>query len=36
MPIGPWADLSHTIRDFRQDPGRFLLGDQAAEGVKLQ
>ena len=30
------GELSRTIRDFRQDPERFLLGDQAAEGVKLQ
>jgi hypothetical protein len=29
------GELSRTVRDFRQDPERFLLGDRAAEGVKL-
>ena len=30
------SELSRTVRDLRQDPERFLLGDPAAEGVKLQ
>ena len=30
------GEVSRTIRDLRQDPERFLLGDPAAEGVKLQ
>ena len=30
------GEVSRTVRDLRQDPSRFLLGDPAAEGVKLQ
>ena len=30
------GEVSRTVRDLRQDPTRFLLGDPAAEGVKLQ
>ena len=29
-------ELSATIRDMRQDPARFFLGDRAAQGVTLQ
>jgi hypothetical protein len=30
------GEVSRTVRDLRQDPTRFLLGEPAAEGVKLQ
>ena len=30
------GEINRTVRDLRQDPERFLLGDPAAEGVKLQ
>ena len=30
------SEVNRTVRDLRQDPERFLLGDPAAEGVKLQ
>ena len=30
------GEVSRTVRDLRQDPTRFLLGDPAAQGVKLQ
>ena len=30
------GEISRTVRDLRQDPARFLLGDPAAQGVKLQ
>ena len=30
------GEVSRTVRDLRQDPARFLLGDPAAQGVKLQ
>jgi paraquat-inducible protein B len=30
------SEISRTVRDLRQDPERFLLGDPAAEGVRLQ
>ena len=30
------GEVSRTVRDLRQDPTRFLLGDPAAEGVRLQ
>ena len=28
--------LSATIRDMRQDPARFFLGDRAGQGVNLR
>ena len=30
------SEISRTVRDLRQNPSRFLLGDPAAQGVKLQ
>jgi paraquat-inducible protein B len=30
------GEISRTVRDFRQNPSRFLLGDPASEGVRLQ
>jgi paraquat-inducible protein B len=30
------GEVSRTVRDLRQDPARFLLGDPAAGGVKLK
>lgn len=29
-------ELSSTVRDIRQDPARFFLGDRAGQGVQLQ
>ncbi|MGD9507672.1 MAG: MlaD family protein [Geminicoccaceae bacterium] len=30
------GEISRTVRDLRQNPARFLLGDPASEGVRLQ
>jgi ABC-type transporter Mla subunit MlaD len=30
------GEINRTVRDLRQDPERFLLGDPAAQGVRLQ
>ena len=30
------SEISRTVRDLRQDPARFLLGNPSAEGVRLQ
>jgi ABC-type transporter Mla subunit MlaD len=30
------GEISRTVRDLRQDPERFLLGDPASQGVRLQ
>ncbi len=30
------SEVSRTVRDLRQNPSQFLLGDPAAQGVKLQ
>lgn len=30
------GEISRTVRDLRQNPSRFLLGDPASEGVRLQ
>ena len=30
------GEVSRTVRDLRQNPTRFLLGDPAAEGVRLK
>jgi hypothetical protein len=30
------SEISRTVRDLRQNPSRFFLGDPASEGVKLQ
>ncbi len=30
------SEISRTVRDLRQNPSRFLLGDPASEGVRLQ
>ena len=30
------SEVSRTVRDLRQNPSQFLLGDPASQGVKLQ
>ena len=30
------GEISRTVRDLRQNPSQFLLGDPGSQGVKLQ